>query len=121
MILESYFEKHKSMEKHKSGLFCEIDSKDGLTCYTQEKEKYIWLDVRTQEEFDASHIPGCKHIPIEEIEDRLSEVGPKDAHYIVYCKSGGRSQAVCGFLAKQGYKNLTNLCGGITEWSGPTE
>jgi len=35
----------------------------------------------------------------------------------VQCKSGGRSQKAAEFLARNGFKKLHNLAGGITAWS----
>lgn len=92
-----------------------------LKLFETGKEKYIWLDVRTDEEFKEGHIPDAKHIPIDEIEQRLKEVGPKEACYIVYCHAGGRSSQVCEFLAIQGFKNLFNLEGGLSHWKGPVK
>ena len=36
---------------------------------------------------------------------------------IVMCKSGGRSQRAAEFLASRGYRNVSNLAGGIDAWS----
>lgn len=42
---------------------------------------------------------------------------PKDAELVVFCHHGGRSQQVASYLAQQGYTNVSNMVGGIEEWS----
>jgi 3-mercaptopyruvate sulfurtransferase SseA len=44
----------------------------------------IFLDVRTQQEFDQAHIPGSVLIPYAELSERLGELDPQ-ATYITYC------------------------------------
>jgi rhodanese-related sulfurtransferase len=43
----------------------------------------------------------------------------KTNHYIVVCRSGGRSGMAARFLEQQGY-NVTNMTGGMMEWKGET-
>ena len=38
---------------------------------------YILLDVRQPDEYERSHLPGAKLIPIGELRDRLSELDPQ--------------------------------------------
>jgi len=40
-------------------------------------EKYNLVDVRTPEEYEQSHLPGTRLIPVGELADRLSELDPK--------------------------------------------
>ena len=51
----------------------------------------IILDVRTLEEFNAAHIKGAKHIPVQVIEQHLEELKALDKQIIAYCRSGRRS------------------------------
>lgn len=41
------------------------------------------IDVRSQERFDAGHVPGALHIPVDEIKARLPEI-PKDHLLVTY-------------------------------------
>ena len=86
-----------------------------------EKETdYIILDVRTQEEYEASHIPGAICIPNETIgTDDIPELPDKDQLILVYCRSGNRSKQASEKLAKQGYANIVEF-GGINSWTGET-
>src|SRR5262245_38095498 len=49
------------------------------------------LDVRSPGEYAGGHLPGAVNIPVDEIERRLAEVGPRDGELILYCRSGHRS------------------------------
>lgn len=77
----------------------------------------IVLDVRTQSEFEAGHLPGAIHMDyfgpdlIEQM-DALDKNKP----YLVYCRSGRRSVRVCVLMRNSGFKEVYNLDGGIKAW-----
>ena len=77
---------------------------------------YIILDVRTQEEYDESHIPGAIVIPNTEIEIRAEqELTDKGQLILVYCRSGRRSKLAAEILVALGYTNIKEF-GGIIDW-----
>ena len=77
---------------------------------------YIILDVRTQEEYDESHIPGAIVIPNTEIETRAEqELTDKSQMILVYCRSGRRSKQAAEILVALGYTNIKEF-GGIIDW-----
>ncbi len=43
------------------------------------------IDVRPAEEYAAGHLPGALHLPLDELERRLSELDP-DQEIIAYCR-----------------------------------
>jgi phage shock protein E len=63
----------------------------------------LLLDVRTPAEFAEGHIPGAKNIPVQELAARINEVGPRDRHVVIYCRSGARSAAAAQLLTRAGY------------------
>ena len=78
----------------------------------------VVLDVRTPHELEIASIDGVRHIPIQEIPERLSELeGSRDEEIIVMCHHGMRSARVQGFLLQQGFSKVRNLVGGIHAWS----
>ncbi|MEK7729728.1 MAG: rhodanese-like domain-containing protein [candidate division KSB1 bacterium] len=79
-------------------------------------EKIILLDVREQNEVDYCKIAGSIHIPMNQVPMRMNELNPQDV-IVVHCHVGGRSMQVCGFLESKGYADVSNLHGGIKEWS----
>lgn len=73
------------------------------------------LDVRTQEEYDAGHIRNSTLIPVQVLDKRWNEL-PRDKKILVYCKSGSRSAQASGILVNNGFKEIYNMKGGITDW-----
>ena len=83
-----------------------------------EKEGYVIVDVRRQDEYDEGHIPGAILIPNESIgEDEIEELPDKDQLILVYCRSGRRSKEASQKLYDMGYKNVFEF-GGIVDWTG---
>jgi len=78
----------------------------------------LFVDVRSEEEYNSGHIEAAIHIPVTEIGDRLNEL-PKDRSIIVYCNgsSCARSGRAAAILLENGFKEIYDLVGGgITEW-----
>ena len=78
----------------------------------------VLVDVRENEEFDAGHIPGAKHVPRGYLETRIENAVPdRSQHVILYCASGNRSAfAARTLLEDLGYDNVESMKGGITLW-----
>ena len=80
------------------------------------QDGYVILDVRTQEEFDETHIEGAILIPDYEITDKAESVlKDKNQLILVYCRSGRRSKLAADELVKLGYTNVKEF-GGIIDW-----
>ncbi len=73
------------------------------------------LDVRENDEWEAGHAPGARHLPMSELTARLDELPDDDPLYVV-CRSGGRSARVVAYLAGQGYPAV-NVDGGMQTWA----
>jgi rhodanese-related sulfurtransferase len=81
------------------------------------KKAFHLLDVRTREEKVIADIGG-QLIPVNEIEERFSELhGLEDLDIIIYCHHGMRSYHACCLLKEKGLKRVSNLSGGIDQWS----
>ncbi len=76
---------------------------------------FMLLDVRTADEYAEGHIKGALLIPVQELEQRISEV-PKDKQVYVYCRSGVRSVRASNMLVKAGYTRIENVLGGFMAW-----
>lgn len=75
------------------------------------------LDIRTQEAFAAGHISGARHFEAEKIlsaADSLKRY--KERTLIVYCDSGRAAPSAVRTLARQGFKKVFNLRGGLAAW-----
>ena len=60
------------------------------------------IDVRTPEEFMGGNVPGSVNIPLNEVQERLSDFEEMDGPLVLCCLSGGRSGQATGFLQSQG-------------------
>lgn len=74
-----------------------------------------FLDVREDDEWQAGHIEGARHIPLGELSRRVDEL-PKGRPIVAVCRSGSRSAAAVRGLRQLGY-DAENLDGGVTAWS----
>ena len=83
-------------------------------------EKVTLLDVRSPEEWAITHLEGAKHIPLDDIVDRVNELDSSD-NTVVYCHHGMRSARAIGFLQKMGFSKLTNLAGGIDAYAASVD
>ncbi len=81
------------------------------------EDDVVILDVRTPAETDQGIIEGAVLIDINgpEFAEKVSQLD-KDATYLVYCKSGGRSARACDAMAEEGFGELYNLLGGYEAW-----
>lgn len=92
--------------------------------FEKTKEGYVYLDVRTVEEFQEGHAKGAVNIPIfvqsaggralnpkfmEEVKAKF----PPSTKLVIGCRSGGRSAKACELLGQVGYKTLCNIDGGF--------
>lgn len=73
------------------------------------------VDVRTSEEYAARHLPGAVNIALGELDQRMNELGPKDANVVVYCQSGARSRRAAGMLKQAGFTSVHDL-GAMSRW-----
>ena len=103
--------------KPETDTFRRISTQEAAVLMAQETD-YIILDVRTQEEYDAGHIPNAICIPNETIgNDVIPALPNKEQLILVYCRSGNRSKQAAGKLVQQGYTNIVEF-GGILDWQG---
>lgn len=75
--------------------------------------KALVVDVRTPGEFRRLHAKRARNIPVDELEDRIGELG-EPGPIIVYCASGMRSRRARGVLEQAGFEVLD--MGGINNW-----
>ena len=77
----------------------------------------VILDVRSEEEFTESHIPGAVNIPHDQLEGRLSEIpAAKTEEIVVHCQSGRRAGMAETVLIEAGYSDIRDLDGHMQGW-----
>jgi rhodanese-related sulfurtransferase len=76
----------------------------------------VLIDVRSAEEFAASHIDGAINIPANELVARIGEV-PRNGAIVTVCNFGGaRSCGAAEQLQGLGYGSALPLRGGMRGW-----
>ena len=66
------------------------------------------LDVRKPSEFEAEHVDGAENIPLDYINDNMSQINP-DKTYYVHCLGGYRSVIFESILKSRGYHNIIDV------------
>ena len=72
----------------------------------------VLLDVREQDEWDAGHAPGARHVPLG---DLRPEMIPAGAAAMCICRSGRRSGEATHRLRTAGV-DAVNVAGGMLAW-----
>jgi rhodanese-related sulfurtransferase len=86
----------------------------------------VYIDVRTEPEFENGHPPGAINIPVFVKDPGSGQMMPnqdflkvvesnvsKDQCVIAGCQMGGRSQHAGELLVKAGYPDVSNMQGGF--------
>jgi phage shock protein E len=74
----------------------------------ERKMNTTFVDVRTPQEYAERHYPGALNIPLDTLEHRLAELGPKDQPLVLYCRSGARSSVAAVLLKRAGFTRVTD-------------
>ncbi len=78
-------------------------------------DRPVIIDVRTPSEFIAGHIDGAYNIHCGQLKERLAEV-PHNFPIVVICGTGYRASLAASILKREGYKDVSNVLGGMTAW-----
>lgn len=78
------------------------------------------IDVREKHEWDAGHIQGAVHIPLQQVLNDEFNLD-KSKSYVIYCQHGVRSLKAAQHLKNTGFNNITHLKGGMVKWRGIKE
>ncbi len=74
----------------------------------------VLLDVRYEEEWEESRLPGAKLIPLPELRNRLSEI-EQQKKYVIYDRNGKRS-IIAAMILQQLSVQAYSIAGGIVGW-----
>ena len=78
---------------------------------------YILLDVRTPDEFSSGFIKKAKNLDFysETFQNDLLSID-KSLPVVLYCRTNNRSTKTANILKENGFKEISVLEGGITDW-----
>lgn len=74
------------------------------------------VDVRAKREFMTGHINGAINIPFPDLRKRYHELNPT-IPVLVICNTGHRSSLGTSILKQHGFKDITNVAGGMTGYN----
>ena len=83
--------------------------------YAKFQQGAFFLDVRSQDEWNQFHVAGSSLIPLDQLQNRLSEL-PRDKDIVVVCLSGHRSLSGTAILQQAGFTRVSCLSGGLQAW-----
>lgn len=106
--------------KEKGRVYPHEISNDELTQRIAAGNAPLIVDVREDHEYQAGHIPGAIHIPIDQIEQGIAGLD-HGAEIAVVCRTGRRSDYACQIMSKNGCLGVKNVVPGMSEWPGPVE
>tara|TARA_Y100000994_G_C15529021_1_gene374959 strand:- start:71 stop:463 length:393 start_codon:yes stop_codon:yes gene_type:complete len=75
------------------------------------------IDVRTKSEFESGFIENALNIDFfsDTFESDVLSLN-KNSKIILYCRTNNRSTKTANFLKKNGFKDISVIEGGITDW-----
>jgi rhodanese-related sulfurtransferase len=77
----------------------------------------VLLDVRTQDEWNVSHLPGARRIEPGATAEVAGAGLKKETAIVTYCAVGYRSGEMAERLRAAGFTNVRNLEGSIFQWA----
>ncbi len=83
----------------------------------RERKDAVVLDVRTEKEFKAGHMPGAINIDVNarDFDAQVAKLD-KSKPLLVHCTAGVRSRRACQRLDSLGFKELYDLAPGMNGW-----
>jgi rhodanese-related sulfurtransferase len=89
-----------------------------------DEEGYVYLDVRSEQEYAAGHPTGAQNVPLmhagpagmspnPEFLAVVQAIYPKDAKLVVGCKAGGRSLKAAEMMIGAGYTGVIDQRAGF--------
>lgn len=76
---------------------------------------FQFVDVRTEQEYAIAKIDGARLLD-QAYHDELLAMDP-ETPMVFSCHHGIRSQQAAEYFRQHGFRNLSNLVGGIDAWS----
>ena len=72
------------------------------------------FDIRKKSEFDSEHVIGAINVPLNELNQHLSQF-PIDKPFVLYCEGGYRSMIAASILMQRGWEDFVDVADGFDE------
>ncbi len=101
-----------------SSIFAQVKNISPKAAERKMHKELTVLDVRTEAEFNSSHITGAVNYNVLDSIQFMQQIQEldKDETYLVYCKSGKRSAKAAKWMEQQGFTHIYNMKEGILGW-----
>lgn len=76
----------------------------------------VLIDIRNQSEWDAGHLPNAHHVMLGYLAEQANEF-INGQPIVVQCRTGNRSAIGASILQAKGAQEVTNMAGGIRDWT----
>ena len=82
------------------------------------REDFLYIDVRTPQEFEGVHISGARNIPLPDLHTYVDELKTlsQERPIMLVCRTQNRVKIAYEYLTNNGLTNCEILEGGITGW-----
>ena len=81
------------------------------------RRKAAVLDLRSEDDYKAGHLPGAKHVPFEQMAKVMEKLKLNQKNPVVLvCESGVRSRKALAEVKKMGFEEVGALDGGVLAW-----
>lgn len=98
-----------------AGLEFERTTQLSTTEVAERQKNGLVLDVRSDDEWNAGHIKGAKHIMLGDLPAAIA-ILPRNLPIITVCGSGYRSSIASSLLARHGLPDAESMYGGMSAW-----
>ena len=93
----------------------EVSTQQAIEMYNHQHG--VLLDIRSEEAFNAGHIPGAVHVPQADVEAKIKQLNKYILKpVIVVCGAGKSAPKVAATLHAKGFEQAYCLAGGISGW-----
>jgi len=75
-----------------------------------------FIDLRSPQERQETHIEGSENIPLSQLLDRLEDL-ETDRPVLVHCAGGYRSSTAASLLQAREFGQVSEMAGGLTAWT----
>lgn len=94
----------------------DIDPKAFQEEYQKNPDKYIFIDVRSQEAYNRAHAKGSKLMPLHTLYNERHLLPKQGKEIVLICSGGVASGVGYSYLEHYGFFNIKRIEGGIENW-----
>ena len=109
----------KEAQTKQAPVFKDISAKEAADLVEKNKDNpnFAIIDVRAASEYASGHLENAINLDYSSpsFKSELERLD-KDKTYLVYCRSGARSQKAIEVMKELEFGEVYNLLGGITSW-----